>query len=386
MEPMSLTIGIVAVLVLLLAVAVIALRTGLARQVFFEIYSRVAEVEVLGPNTVRIPPAESPYDRWVTRAKAEIPVFEGLVIEDVSSINLRPWPQMGDGVSGLYLRMADYQASDGRILEIPARGNTASQRQLVEQGIYFMGGPGHTIIQQDGAKPEHFEWQEGALFSIPLNVRHQHFNDSDNPVRLIAITSFPFMLNALNSERFINENSFAFTDRYDAAPDYHDRSERTADDWITTNLVADILRSETGKVDLRGRGNRVMHWAMAGNSMLSAHASEIPPRAHKKAHRHSNDSTFLLLSGEGYTLAWPGGRYHKKQRVDWKAGTLFVPPTYWYHQHFNAGSTPARYLSINMPDLLSNLGLRYSDQMNVDLGEVKEEWRKELEKRQHDGR
>lgn len=218
---MATTLEVLAVLCLLLATAVIALRTGLARQIFFEIYSRVAEVDVLGPSAVRIPPTNSPYQRWLTRVRNEIPVHGGLVIGNAGSVKLRAWPQMGDGVNGLYLRLADYQTSDARILEIPARGKTTSQRHLYEQGIYFMGGPGHTIIQQEGAQPQHFNWQ---------------------------------------------------------------------------------------------------------------------------------------------------------------AGTFFASPTYWYHQHFNPGATPARYLSINMPDLLSNLGLRFSDQMNVDLKEVKVEWEQKLEK------
>jgi len=133
---------------------------------------------------------------------------------------------------------------------------------------------------------------------------------------------------------------------------------------------------------VRGQGNKFIKWAMAGNSMISLHVSEMPPRMYKKAHRHSSDAFILLLSGQGYSLTWPEGNYHKRHRVDWQAGTLFVPPTYWYHQHLNSGSTPARYLAINVPDLVTNLGLRFSDQLEVDLEEIKDEWKEELDQKQ----
>jgi hypothetical protein len=40
---------------------------------------------------------------------------------------------------------------------------------------------------------------------------------------------------------------------------------------------------------------------------------------------------------------WPEGA--EPQRFDWREGSMIVPPNMWFHQHFNTGTTPARYLA-----------------------------------------
>jgi uncharacterized RmlC-like cupin family protein len=383
--------GLRKVLAALAALAVLALagfallHTGLARMAFFELFAYVKGVDILGPTVVREPPTDSPYQRWLETARAEIPVFEGLVIEDVASVALRPWPQMGAGVTGLYLRFADYQMNDGRLLEIPAGGSTVSQRHLYEKGVYVIGGSGYTVFQQEGKAADRVEWGPGDLFAVPLNVRHQHFSNGDGPARLLAVTSFPLVLNVLADDDFIADNPYAFDERYDGAPDYF-RNVASDDLVFTANFVEDIRDTGVQPFAFRGEGNAATRWEMAGNSMLSMHISEMPPRMYKKAHRHTSDAFILLLSGEGFSLTWPEGAYHKRRRVDWRAGTLFVPPTYWYHQHLNTGSTPARYLAINSPTVIRNIGLRFIDQLEVDVDGIEEEWRRELAKRQSEGR
>jgi len=42
-------------------------------------------------------------------------------------------------------------------------------------------------------------------------------------------------------------------------------------------------------------------------------------------------------------MMWPEGA--KPRRYDWQEGSMIVPPDGWYHQHFNVGKTPARYLA-----------------------------------------
>ena len=128
-----------------------------------------------------------------------------------------------------------------------------------------------------------------------------------------------------------------------------------------------------------------MHWDMSGNTMIELHVSEIPPRTYKKAHRHSSDAFILLLSGEGYSLTWPEGRYEDRVGVNWHEGTIFVPPIYWYHQHLNPGEKSARYLAINAPNLVTNLGLRFEDQIESDKPQIKAEFDAAVEKWRADG-
>lgn len=355
----------------LAALAVLALagfallHTGLARRAFFELFAYVKGIDVLAPTVVREPPVDSPYERWLESARQELPVFEGLVIDDVATIALRPWPQMGEGVTGLYLHLADYQINDGQILEIPAGGSTVNQRHLYEKGVYVIGGSGYSVFRQEGRAEDRVEWSAGDLFAVPLNVHHQHFSSGDGPARLLAVTSFPLVLNVMADQDFITDNPYVFDRRYDGSADY---------------FAADIGQATTHPFDYRGKGAKSLRWHMAGNSMLSLHMSEMPPKMYMKAHRHSSDAFILLLSGEGFSLTWPEGAYHKRKRVDWRAGTLFVPPTYWYHQHLNTGAAPARYLAINSPVLVRNIGLRFSDQLEVDNADVRAEWERALAK------
>jgi quercetin dioxygenase-like cupin family protein len=350
-----------------------AVQTGLVRQAFFALFAWVKGVDMVAPTVVRELPEDSPYQRWLERVRGHVPVREGLMIENVHEVALEPWPELGEGVTGLYLRFADYQIIDGRIVGIPAGGRTIEQRHLYEKSVYVLDGSGYSLVRQDGASGARFEWNAGDLFPIPLNASHR-FHAGPQGARLLLVTDFPLMLNLFDDESFLADNPYLFTGRWDGGPGYFDPVANAEDIVYATQFVDDVPTTALRPFDYRGKGNRAVRWEMAGNTALSMHVSEMPPRMYKKAHRHSGDAFILLLAGEGFSLAWPEGAYHQRMRVDWQRGTLFVPPTFWYHQHLNTGSSPARYLAINAPTAVRNIGLRFVDQLEVDIEEIRKEW------------
>lgn len=363
--------------------AVIALKSGFARRVFFRLYALVKGDELVAPTVLHNPPLDSPYDRWLKRARQEIPVLEGSPMHAIDVIGLPPWPQLGEGVRGLYLHLANYQMLDGRVVEIAPRGQTVAQRHLYEIGIYIVSGSGHTSLQQEGMPERKIAWSAGDLFSIPLNVPHWHCAGSEQPTRMLQVTSFPLMMNLIDDEAFIENNPAVFTGRYDASSDYLDRQGELAELELTANFVRDIRSTPARRNDFRGTGNRSVRWRMTGNSILDMHISEMPPGTIKKAHRITSNGFVLILSGTGFSVLWREGAYRQRVRIDWKPGTLFVPPVFWYQQHLNSGPTPVRYLAINAPRFVRNIGLHFEDQLEVDLDEVKAEWRTELERAAH---
>lgn len=115
------------------------------------------------------------------------------------------------------------------------------------------------------------------------------------------------MINSTNSEAFVFDNPFRFTDRYDAAEDFARRSAHRKTNRTETNVVPDALESELDEQSLRGRGATNMHWSMAGNTMIDLHASEIPAGRYKRAHRHSSEA-FILTDRDGRRRGRAGPR------------------------------------------------------------------------------
>lgn len=283
---------------------------------------------------------DSPYTRWVASEGLEI--ISAHYVPDLRAVELKPWERRGG--SGVFINHdASRTSNDCYVCEISAGGKLAPQRQLFEEMVFVLDGRGSTRVWNDAGDEVSFEWQTGSLFAIPLNTWHQHFNGSGRtPVRYVASTNLPPVLNLYDDVEFVFNTSYDFKNRFAGEPDYFAPTGTQKGLLLDTNFVADAVSLPLIEAKERGAGGGHTRFSMARGSMNS-HISQFPVGTYKKAHRHGPGAHVVVLSGEGYTLMWPEGEEPK--RYDWRAGTLLVPPNMWFHQHFNTGVMPARYLA-----------------------------------------
>ncbi len=283
---------------------------------------------------------DSPYTRWV--AAEGLDIIAAHYVPDLRTVDLKRWKRRGG--RGVFINHeATRTSNDCYVCEIPAGGNLAPQRQLFEEMILVLDGQGSTKVWNDAGAEVTFEWQAGSLFAIPLNANHQHFNGSgQKPARFVSSTNAPPVINLYDDVDFVFGTPRDFPNRFNGEPDYFAPKGEQKGLLLDTNFVADAVNLPLIEAKERGAGGGHIRFAMAKGSMNS-HISQFPTATYKKGHRHGPGAHVIILSGEGYSLMWPEGE--EPRRYEWGAGTLIVPPNMWFHQHFNTGTEPARYLA-----------------------------------------
>jgi oxalate decarboxylase/phosphoglucose isomerase-like protein (cupin superfamily) len=283
---------------------------------------------------------DTPYLRW---ARSEgLDIISAHYVPNLRTTELKPWARRG--AKGVFINHeASRTSNDCYVCEIAPGGKLAPQRQLYEEMILILAGRGSTTVWNDAGARVTFEWQAGAMFAIPLNARHQHFNGSGRePARYVAVTNCPSVMNLYDDPEFVLGTPHDFKQRFAGEPDYFAAKAETAGFLLKTNFVPDAINLPLISAKERGAGGGHIRFNMAKGSM-SSHISQFPVGTYKKAHAHGPSAHVIVLSGEGYSLMWAEGE--EPRRYDWQVGTMIVPPNKWFHQHFNTGPEPARYLA-----------------------------------------
>lgn len=283
---------------------------------------------------------ETPYTRWVAAEGLEI--LNGTYVRNLHHVELKPWARR-DCKAVFINHDASRTSNDCVVMEIAPGGKMPPHRQLFEDMIMILSGRGSTSVWNDKGDRVTFEWGPGALFGIPLNANHQHFNGSGTePVRMVSVTNLPPIMNVYEDPDFIFGLKHDFLDRFDGAADYFAPKDERKGLRLETNFVADAVNLPLIEAKERGAGGGHIRFNFAKSSM-NAHISQFPIGTYKKGHRHGPGAHVIVLSGEGFSMMWPEGE--EPTRYDWEIGTLITPPNMWFHQHFNTGTTPSRYLA-----------------------------------------
>jgi mannose-6-phosphate isomerase-like protein (cupin superfamily) len=284
------------------------------------------------------------YDLWAS--SQGIDVIRGFFVEDLYRMPLKWWDRVGGYGAYIMLDGTGY-LDDAYVCSIPPGKSLNPQRHMFEELVFILEGRGATTVWQTQATKQSFEWQKGSLFAIPLNAWYQHFNgQGDREARILAVTTAPLIFNLFRSEDFVLNNPYAFSDRFQGEEGYFGgKGILYSDRVVETNFVADAGNIEPVAWTERGKGNATIFFEMA-QSMMGSHVSRFPVGLYKKAHRHGPGAHVFILTGKGYSLLWPEGK--ERVRIDWKPGSIVVPPEGWFHQHFNSGAEPARYLALKV--------------------------------------
>jgi quercetin dioxygenase-like cupin family protein len=294
-----------------------------------------------------------------------IPIYTGWA-KNLYTAEVEPWRRHGDGISGAYLNLEGTGGSvDNWVMEIQPGASTKPIRHMYDENIIIMSGEGETHIwrEADPDKKAVIPWRKGSVFAPPLNAWHQHFNKGSEPARLAAETDLPLILDVFRNREFVFNNYFDFADRYASQPGYFD-PENSMDYGPTTDhhslSIVNLVRNAwTLRLFNAGQGYKDVdrHFVLSQSS-LGSHVEQFPVGTYERAHYHNAGATIVLLSGTGYSLLWDSrigdtpwkdGKGDQVHRTDWGPGVLFVPPTQWYHQHFNNGTEPARFIRLGSP-------------------------------------
>ncbi|MGH7832259.1 MAG: ethanolamine ammonia lyase-activating protein [Candidatus Binatia bacterium] len=272
-------------------------------------------------------------------------VITGYGVEDLRVVSLSPWDRLGGPAA--YCHLAGSQGFVGTLIaEIPPGKSLRPIRHMYEEQVLILQGSGATQFWSEATgETVTLEWQAGSLFSPPLNVKHLHFNGSaSEPARFAAANNLPLIMNVYNSPEFVFNTPFEFRHRFAGQKDFFSSEMKPGElEDRTVNFIPDLYSVQLDYHPERGVGFSRLGIHLSGNSMVG-HIMAIESGTYKKAHRHGSGAQVIVLGGKGYSLMWPpGGEF---VRVDWKKGSLLVPPEGWYHHHFTTSREAARHLAL----------------------------------------
>lgn len=254
---------------------------------------------------------------------------------------------------------------------------TLGHRHLIDAVIHILRGRGYSVIDA-----KRYDWEAGDFICVPTFAWHRHINTGDEPVVYVAGTTTPFSMSLGTSihedERY--PEYWVFAQKSEEArttlipggaeiPESRSVAEYRGDQGLAAYLyeqqvefaAAEEKRRRAGRVvvkasELKFGRTRMGNLAYVVDprigfnaKVISTLVAEIPPGGRSGAHRHLYEEVNYILSGQGHSVI-------EDQSYKWKAGDAFSIPVFGWHQHFNTGSEPARFLVHTSRVAMENVG------------------------------
>ena len=319
------------------------------------------------------------YQQWAE--SLGIPIHRGYFIPDARSVELGWWPERECNAAILDLAGLE-NVSDVRVIEIPPGKTLPPYKFAMDDIAYVLDGSGLTTISGSDGKARHtFEWQKHSMFMLPRNSTYQLSNArGTQPARLLLSSYVPMAMSAQGDPSFFFNNPHSGDALLDAAEisadaravvqSFEQGGPAAGVFWYGNFFPNMRTWDNLAAFKSRGAGGSVV-WVRFPRSPMVAHMSVFPAQTYKKGHRHGPGFVIVIPAGEGYSIMWPEGG--EKVIVPWSEGTVFVPPNRWFHQHFNLGQAPARYLALHPPSFLAGFSEQIEDMARDQIEYTNEE-------------
>ncbi len=323
--------------------------------------------------------AKLAYDQWIE--SLGVPIHRGHFVADLRTVDVGWWEERQCNVAFLQF-MGMEGVSEGRIAEIAPGQTLPPQKLAIGETIYVLDGTGLASIWAGEGPKRNFEWQPHSMFHVPRYATVQLTNArGDHPARVLHYNYMPMAMTVIPDPSFYYNNPYEdpallYSDEGEsysqakavlgagARDPKAEREGAVRDDsipaashggaWWIGNFFPDMA-SWDKLSPYRGRGaGGTSVKIMFPNSGMSASMSVFDSCMYKKAHLHGPGRVIVIPAGEGYSVLWePNGN---KVICPWGEAAVFTPPNGWYHQHFNLGEGPARYLKFGHLPQLSGSG------------------------------
>jgi mannose-6-phosphate isomerase-like protein (cupin superfamily) len=266
-----------------------------------------------------------PYLNWVKAEGATI--HEGAAL-NLLALDVKPWARFGMNGAVCHVEgRCDYLSA---FLFAPDAGQlSAPVRHTYEEVFYVLAGSGETQITLSDGHEITIEWSEKKLFAVPINATARHKAGASG-ARFVAISDFRYLMGLYRNEKFLFGN---------VSP-LHGRQKRAVD----AGLLADPCT-------LAPSLDELTPVALADLS-VGVDLTTLNPKSSTIARRQMQGRHLLGVDGQGFSLSFssPNSDMH---RIDWRHGMLFGSKGMQFHQHFNGGAEPARFIAVELGSMSS---------------------------------